>query len=127
MKPNVGVGLFVEDVGKMVAFYRDVLLFETDYSEGPFASFQTSNGVFFMFDRKQFARDIGEAYSAPRGINQTMEIGIKVSSTDEIDREYKRLMALGVRCVTGEPVTQPWGQRNFFIADPEGNLIEYGD
>ncbi len=51
MKPNVGVGLFVEDVGKMVAFYRDVLLFETDYSEGPFASFQTSNGVFFMFDR----------------------------------------------------------------------------
>ena len=126
MKPNVGVGLFVEDVGKMVAFYRDVLLFETDYSEGPFASFQTSNGVFFMFDRKQFARDIGEAYSAPRGINQTMEIAIKVDGAEEVDREYRRLMALGVKSVT-EPATQPWGQHNFFIADPEGNLIEYGD
>ncbi len=126
MRPDVGVGLFVEDVEKMVTFYRDVLLFETDYSEGPFASFQTSNGSLFMFDRKEFTKAIGEPYSAPKGINQTMEIGIKVSSTEGVDREYHRLMAMGVKCIA-ELATQAWGQRNFFIADPEGNLIEYGD
>ncbi len=71
-------------------------------------------------------RDIGEAYSTPRGINQTMEIAIKVDSAEEVNSEYRRLMALGVKSVT-EPATQPWGQHNFFIADPEGNLIEYGD
>lgn len=126
MRPDVGVGLFVEDVQKMVTFYRDVLQFESDWTEGPFASFQTSGGALFMFDRKQFARSIGEAYLAPKGINQTMEIGIKAASTEEVDREYHRLVALGVKIIA-ELATQPWGQRNFFIADPEGNLIEYGD
>ena len=32
---SVHTGLFVQDIGAMVAFYRDVLGFETDWDGGP--------------------------------------------------------------------------------------------
>ncbi len=123
---SVHTGLFVEDVPKMVAFYRDVLGFETEWDGGPFASFKVRDGGLFMFDRKSFAKDMKLDYCPPRGLNQTMEIGIGVPEKADVDSEYRRLLALDVRMLTGEPVTQPWGQRNFWIADPEGNLIEIG-
>ena len=33
---------------------------------------------------------------------------------------------LGVQFPTGEPITYPFGIRNFYVADPEGNLLEIG-
>ena len=38
---SVHTGLFVENVEKMVRFYRDILGFETDWDGGPFAEFQS--------------------------------------------------------------------------------------
>ncbi|MEG1418894.1 MAG: hypothetical protein RSC55_09840, partial [Oscillospiraceae bacterium] len=40
--------------------------------------------------------------------------------------EYERLSKLGVRFPTGEPITYPFGIRNFYVADPEGNLLKIG-
>lgn len=122
---SVHTGLFVHDVAKMVAFYRDILGFETDWDGGPYASFKVKDGGLFMFDRKQFADEMKQPYKAPEGFNITMEIGIGVPTKADVDQEYTRLMALGVHVVI-EPQTQPWGQRNFWIADPEGNYIEIG-
>jgi catechol 2,3-dioxygenase-like lactoylglutathione lyase family enzyme len=123
---SVHTGLFVEDVEKMVKFYRDILGFETDWDGEPFASFKVKDGGLFMFDRKQFAKEMNQQYYPPSGFNLTMQIGIGVPTKEDVDREYARLMALGVQALTGEPVTQPWGQRNFWISDPEGNYIEIG-
>jgi lactoylglutathione lyase len=122
---SVHTGLFVENVEKMVAFYRDILGFETDWDGGPFASFKVNDGGLFMFDRKQFAEAMKQPYYSPNGPNLTMEIGIGVPTKADVDQEYVRLMALGVPSVQ-EPETQPWGQRNFWITDPEGNYIEVG-
>ena len=121
---SVHTGLFVENVEKMVSFYRDILGFETDWDGGPFASFKVKDGGLFLFDRKQFVASMKLEYCPPRGFNQTMEIGIGVPTKEDVDSEYQRLLSLGIQSLTGEPVTQPWGQRNFWIADPEGNLIE---
>jgi catechol 2,3-dioxygenase-like lactoylglutathione lyase family enzyme len=41
---SVHTGLFVENVEKMVAFYRDILGFETDWGGGPYASFKVKDG-----------------------------------------------------------------------------------
>jgi catechol 2,3-dioxygenase-like lactoylglutathione lyase family enzyme len=123
---SVHTGLFVEDVEKMVKFYRDILGFETDWDGGPFANFKVKDGGLFMFDRKQFAQAMNQQYYPPSGFNLTMQIGIGVPTKEDVDKEYARLMALGVEALTGEPVTQPWGQRNFWISDPEGNYIEIG-
>jgi uncharacterized glyoxalase superfamily protein PhnB len=122
---SVHVGLFVENVEKMVLFYRDILGFETDWDGGSFASFKVKDGGLFMFDRKKFAEDMKQPYVSPKGFNLTMEIGIGVPTKEDVDAEYTRLMALGVRSIA-EPKTEPWGQRNFWIADPEGNYIEVG-
>lgn len=122
---RVHVGLFVEDIEKMVLFYRDILGFATDWDGGPYASFKVNDGGLFMFDRKQFAKAMNQPYESPKFYNLTMEIGLGVPTKADVDREYARLMALEVHSVL-EPETQPWGQRNFWIADPEGNLIEVG-
>ena len=123
---SVHTGLFVDDIATMVAFYRDILGFEADWDGGPFVDFKVNDGGLFMFDRRMFAEAMNQAYCPPRGFNQTMEVGIGVPTKDDVDREYERLTALGVQPLLGEPVTQPWGQRNFWIADPEGNYIEIG-
>lgn len=123
---SVHVGLFVGNIEVMVKFYRDVLGFETDWDGGSFASFKVRDGGLFMFDRAQFSSSMNQPYLPPGGFNTTMEIGIGVPSHADVDAEYARLTMLGVQSLTGEPVTQPWGQRNFFFADPEGNYIEIG-
>lgn len=123
---SVHTGLFVEDVEKMVKFYRDILGFETDWDGGSFASFKVKDGGLFMFDRKQFAQEMNQQYYPLSGFNLTMQIGIGVPTKEDVDREYERLIALGVQALIGEQVTQPWGQRNFWISDPEGNYIEIG-
>lgn len=125
LSKSVHTGLFVEDIEKMVRFYRDILGFETDWDGGPFVSFKVEDGGLFMFDRKQFAEAMHQPYRAPKGFNLTMEIGLSVPTKADVDGEYARLMALGVQSVL-EPQTQPWGQRNFWISDPEGNYIEVG-
>lgn len=122
---SVHMGLFVGNVEMMVAFYRDVLGFETDWDGGPFATFKLNDGGLLMFDRRQFTQEMKQPYAAPKGPNLTMEIGLSVPTAAHVDREYARLMTLGVESHQ-EPKTQPWGQRNFWISDPEGNYIEVG-
>ncbi len=109
---SVHTGLFVENIEKMVQFYRDILGFEAEWDGGPYASFKVDDGGLFMFDRKQFAEAMNQPYVPPKGFNLTMEIGLGVPTKADVDREYARLMALGVPSVL-EPKTQPWGQRNF--------------
>lgn len=39
--------------------------------------------------------------------------------------QYENAISKGATPVL-EPITEPWGQRTCYIADPEGNLIEIG-
>ena len=128
MNVNIGVGLLVEDIEKMVLFYKDIMEFETDWESGLFAEFKTKSGPLslFMYDREAFAKEVGESYYPQKGINLTMEIGIWLPRFSDVDREYERLTALGIKSFSGAPVTFPFGIRNFYITDPEGNLLEIG-
>ncbi len=128
MNVNVGVILLVEDIEKMVSFYKNIMEFDTDWDGGLWAEFKTKSGPlsFAMYDRKNFAKAVGESYSPTKGINLTMEIGIWLPKFSDVDKEYERLMALGIKSFTGKPETFPFGIRNFYIVDPEGNLLEIG-
>ena len=128
MNVNVGVILFVEDIEKMVSFYKNIMEFDTDWDGGLWAEFKTKSGPLSlaMYDRKNFAKAVGESYNPKKGINLTMEIGIWLPKFSDVDIEYERLMALGIKSFTGKPETFPFGIRNFYIADPEGNLLEIG-
>ena len=125
---RIGAGLLVDDIDSMVRFYRDILGFYTEWTGGDFAEFETKSGLLslFMYSRKEFVKAIGESYISPKGINQTFEIALWLPSFVDVDMEYERLLKLGLQFPTGEPITYPFGIRNFYVADPEGNLLEIG-
>lgn len=125
---RVGACLMVEDIGKMVQFYRDTLGFSTDWDGGNFAEFKTANGptTLFMYSRKEFVKAIQQPYISPGGINQSFEIALWLPRFSDVDREYARLSQMDVRFPCGAPVTFDFGIRNFYVADPEGNLLEIG-
>ena len=125
---QIGAGLLVGRIENMVHFYRDILGFQTHWDGGPFADFKTANGElsFFMYSREEFVKAIGEDCVPPKGINQTFEIALWLPSFADVDLEYERLSKLGVPLPTGGPITYPFGIRNFYVADPEGNLLEIG-
>lgn len=125
---RVGACLLAGSMDTMVRFYRDILGLHTEWNGGDFAAFDTASGELslFMYSRKAFVQAIKENYVPPKGINQTFEIAFWLPCFADVDAEYERLSKLNVQFPTGEPVTFPFGIRNFYVADPEGNLLEIG-
>ena len=67
----------------------------------------------------------GKEYGYAQGLNGHGEIALYVDTFEEVDRAFAQVVAKGAAPVL-EPVTQPWGQRTCYVADPEGNLVEIG-
>ena len=121
-----GFGLFVEDMAKMICFYRDVLGFEIKEDEDASNVYLIKDDtLFLLYGRKDFEKMTSRKYEYIKGLNGHTEIALYVDTFEEVDKEYTRIIAQGGRPVL-EPVTEPWGQRTCYIADPEGNLIEIG-
>ena len=121
-----GIGLFVDDMGKMIRFYRDVLGFEIKEDENTANVYLIKDGTLFMLYRKSdFEKMTSRKYSYIKGLNGHFEIALYVDTFAEVDLEYEKAISKGAVSVL-EPTTEPWGQRTCYISDPEGNLIEIG-
>ena len=121
-----GFGLFVEDMGKMIRFYRDVLGFEIKEDENTSNVYLVKDGtLFLLYGRSDFEKMTSRKYEYIKGLNGHSEIALYVDTFEEVDMEYERVIGMGAEPVL-EPATEPWGQRTCYIADPEGNLIEIG-
>ena len=121
-----GIGLFVDDMPKMIKFYRDVLGFEIKEDENAVNVYLIKDGTLFMlYERKNFEKMTNRKYEYIDGYNGHFEIALYVDTFEEVDKIYNEVINKGAKSVL-EPVTEPWGQRTCYIADPEGNLIEIG-
>ena len=121
-----GFGLLVNDMAKMIRFYRDVLHFEIKEDENASNVYLVKDGtLFLLYGRNDFEKMTGRRYKYVNGFNGHFELALYVDTFEEVDEQFERIVKEGGRAVL-EPVTEPWGQRTCFIADPEGNLIEIG-
>lgn len=121
-----GFGLFVNDMGTMIRFYRDVLGFEIKEDENASNVYLIKDGtLFLLYGRKDFENMTSRKYEYLKGINGHFEIALYVDTFEEVDIEYDKAIAKGAVSIL-KPTTEHWGQRTCYIADPEGNLIEIG-
>ena len=120
------IGIFVNDLHRMVAFYRDVLGFEIDWDgKGPYAEFKNEGIRFSMYERAQLPALLGQAPTYPAGLNGTFELTIDLPTSADVEREFARVVKAGGMPVYA-PRLEPWGMFSSMISDPEGNLVEIG-
>jgi len=119
------IGLFVNNMETMVKFYRDIIGLKTNWNSELNADFEAGKCRLIMFSRNNFENMVSKSFNYSNGLNGTMEIAFNLKTYDDVDKEYKRLMNLGVKSVF-PPTTMPWGQRTSYVSDQEGNLLEIG-
>lgn len=118
------IGIFVADIRRMVAFYRDVLGLEIDWNgEGPYAEFKHEGIRLSMYARKELPQLLGQTPDFPQKLNGTFEMAINVGAPENVDRRYQEIVAKGGKPIYA-PRDEPWKMRSAMIADPEGNIIE---
>ena len=121
-----GFGLLVEDMGKMIRFYRDVIGFEIKEDEDTSNVYLIKDGtLFLLYGREDFETMTDRKYEYVKGLNGHFELALYVDTFEEVDKAYADVISKGAVSVL-EPTTEPWGQRTCYIADPEGNLIDIG-
>ncbi len=111
--------LFVTDFARALAFYRDRLGFSVafTYGEPPFY------GMVERGDAKLNLRHVDQSpwRDNVRNDDDLLAVAIQVSDVDAL---YAELRAQAVP-VHQELKQQPWGTRDFIVADPDGNRIGF--
>lgn len=121
-----GFGIFVKDMPLMVRFYRDVLGFDIREEENTSNVYLIKDGtLFLLYRRRDFEKMVNRPFQYADEINGHYELALSVESYEAVDEAFKKVVSKGALPVLA-PVTQPWGQRTCYIADPEGNLVEIG-
>ena len=109
-----GFGLLVNDMGKMIRFYRDVLGFEIKEAEDTTNVYLVKDGtLFLLYGRKDFEKMTSRRYEYVKGLNGHSEIALYVDTFEEVDQAFKKSVAAGAEPVL-EPTTEPWGQRTCY-------------
>jgi len=118
------IGFFVENFDVMVKFYRDVMNMKQNIDMDGFAGFVTEDGFYFNLCTRSERENLSSIpITYPKGLNGTMELSFGVPKYEDVDKEYERLIKAGAKPVS-KPDTKPYGLREAYVADPEGNLIE---
>jgi lactoylglutathione lyase len=112
--------LFVSDLERSIAFYRDVIGLPFRFAAEDYAEFATEGAKFALYARRALPQLIG--VEAPAG-EASWPQGEVAFFVDDVDAEHERLVSAGAR-VLAPPADRPWGERTLHVADPDGNVVE---
>ena len=118
------VSLYTRDVEGLLKFYEGLGWTPAVSAEG-FAVINLGGAPLAITALDHLAADLGtEASKLEDGGKYGRYLpGILVDTADEVDALFDVVKNAGSRILTN-PATQPWGVRNFYYTDPEGNLWE---
>jgi len=116
-----GPGFTVNELEKSIAWYRDVLGFAVKESwehGGKLAGAELAAGsVAFVLSQDDWKK--GRDRAKGEGFR------IYCTTVQDVDRLAEQIKARGGRLID-EPRDQPWGMRDFSVADPDGFKITIG-
>ena len=113
--------LFVQDLNTCMLFYRDRLGLPITFSDDVSFAFRLEEQDFVLLKRSAAIAMIGE--EALSFHNQPAHRVLLCVGVDNVDSVYEALTAKGVTFIK-PPISQAWGRRTAYFADPEGNLWE---
>jgi len=116
-KKLFAICLIVKDFDKSLAFYKDTLGLEVNYSEGKFANFKLEGTELAVFGKEAATAMFPAKYMKPSG---GFLIGFQVG---DLAKECAKLEKKGVRIFEGPKDTE-WGQKVAYFHDLDGNIWE---
>ena len=120
--PRVDViTLFVEDVARAKAFYREVFELETVYEDDNSAVVKFDNLIINLLDVTQAPELIAPTLVASTSTGSRFQFTVSVS---DVDAACEELAQRGVALLNG-PMDRPWGIRTASFTDPDGHIWEF--
>jgi lactoylglutathione lyase len=110
--------LFVADLERSTAFYRDVIGVPFKLQGDGYVEFATDGTRLGLYDRNRLDELTGQDATDPGRPG-----GEVVFLVGDVDAEAARLRAAGVSVLRG-PVDRPWGHRTLHVEDPDGFVVE---
>ncbi|HEX6509621.1 MAG TPA: VOC family protein [Chloroflexota bacterium] len=115
------VVLFVADLNRTKAFYRDTLGLPLKFEDQESAFFELEATSLLLLSVAG-AQDLlsSEAVAVQPSSGASSQL---VSFVEDVDAVYRDLVAQGVEFIR-EPIDRPWGLRTAHFKDPDGHLWE---
>jgi lactoylglutathione lyase len=105
------VNVFVSDIDRAVAFYRDALGFDLKFADAEHGYASLQAGLVAM--------GLALPGDQPGLVGRHTGVGLVV---DDLESEHERLLGLGVT-FSMPPSRQPWGGFMALVEDPDGNVL----
>jgi lactoylglutathione lyase len=113
--------LFVADLERSVAFYRDVVGLPFRLQGDGYVEFATQGAKFGLYDRNRLEELTGQGPEPPDRPG-----GEVVLLVEDVDAEAARLRAAGAAILSG-PLDRAWGHRTVHVLDPDGFVVELAE
>jgi catechol 2,3-dioxygenase-like lactoylglutathione lyase family enzyme len=114
------ITLFVDDLPRTAAFYRDVFGLGILHRDDDSTAFFFGNTVINLLHTPAAHELIEPARVAGAATGSRMQLTVQV---DDVDSTCRALAEHGVRLLNG-PMDRPWGIRTAAFADPAGHVWE---
>jgi catechol 2,3-dioxygenase-like lactoylglutathione lyase family enzyme len=124
MSPHFeAIGIVVSDMGKSLAFYRQLGLdIPADADDQPHVEASLPGGLRLMWDTADTVRSFDPGWQPAAGGPQ-VGLAFACDSPSDVDATYDSLVGLGYEGHKA-PWDAPWGQRYAMMHDPDGNSVD---
>jgi lactoylglutathione lyase len=114
------INLFVEDLARSKAFYRDVLGLDVEFEDGESVGFKIKELAFIVL---QVDRARVQLQGEPTVTPKAGATAFLTTFTDDVDALHADLVDRSIDFFQN-PADQPWGVRTAYFKDPDGHVWE---